>query len=66
MATGLNEQLAGESAHAMPSRDLGRKFYPDVPAGGGIAYDGSLVSNQKEQRMLGFALRHRWPKQPQG
>lgn len=59
MATGLNEQLVGESAHTMPTQELARKLYPNVPACDGIADHGSLVSNQKAQSMLGFAPRNR-------
>ena len=56
---------AGESAHVLPTRELARKFYPKVPVREEVAEHGSLVSNRKAQRMLGFEQRHRWAEQPQ-
>jgi nucleoside-diphosphate-sugar epimerase len=58
--------FAGESAHVLPTRELAGKFYPKVPVRGEIAEHGSLVSNRKAQRLLGFEQRHRWSEQPQG
>ena len=58
--------FAGESAHVLPTRELAGKFYPKVPLRGEVAEHGSLVSNRKAQRMLGFEQRHRWAEQPQG
>ncbi len=56
---------AGESAHVLPTRELARKFYPKVPVRDEVAEHGSLVSNRKAQRMLGFEQQHRWAEQPQ-
>ena len=58
--------FAGESAHALPTRELAGKFYPKVPVREELAEHGSLVSNRKAQRLLGFQQRHRWAEQPQG
>jgi len=58
--------FAGESAHALPTRELAGKFYPKVPVREEIAEHGSLVSNRKAQRLLGFEQRYRWAEQPQG
>jgi nucleoside-diphosphate-sugar epimerase len=58
--------FAGESAHVMPIRELANRFYPKVPMKGEISEHGSLVSNSKAQRMLGFVQRHRWTEQSQG
>ena len=58
--------FADESAHVLPTRELAGRFYPKVPVRGEIAEHGSLVSNQKAQRLLGFEQRHRWAEQPQG
>jgi nucleoside-diphosphate-sugar epimerase len=58
--------FAGESAHTMPTRELAGRFYPKVQLRDGIAEHGSLVSNRKAQRLLGFEQRHRWAEQPQG
>jgi nucleoside-diphosphate-sugar epimerase len=58
--------FAGESAHVMPIRELARRFYPKVPMRSEISEHGSLVSNMKAQRMLGFEQRHRWTEQSQG
>ena len=66
MATGLNEQFAPQNALAISTLELASKLCPDAPAPDGIADHSSLVSNQKAQRMLGFAYRHRWAEQPQG
>jgi nucleoside-diphosphate-sugar epimerase len=57
--------FAGESAHVLPIRDLARRFYPNVPVPDEVAERGSLVSNRKAQRLLGFVQRHRWEDQPQ-
>ena len=57
--------FAGESAHALPTRELAGKFYPKVPMREEIAEHGSLVSNRKAQRLLGFEQRYRWAEQPQ-
>jgi nucleoside-diphosphate-sugar epimerase len=58
--------FAGESAHVLPTRELADKFYPKVPMRGEIAEHGSLVSNRKAQRLLGFEQRYRWAELPQG
>ena len=55
---------AGESAHVVPTRELAQKFYPKVPVRDDVAEHGSLVSNRKAQRMLGFEQKHRWAEQP--
>jgi nucleoside-diphosphate-sugar epimerase len=57
--------FAGESAHMLPTRELAGKFYPKVPVREEIAEHGSLVSNRKAQRLLGFEQRYRWAEQPQ-
>jgi nucleoside-diphosphate-sugar epimerase len=57
--------FASESAHVLPSRDLARTFYPTVPMRDEIAEHGSLVSNRKAKRLLGFEQRHRWAEQSQ-
>jgi len=58
--------FASESAHVLPIRELAGKFYPNVPIRDEVAEHGSLVSNRKAQRMLGFEQKHRWAEQPQG
>jgi hypothetical protein len=58
--------FASESAHVLPIRELASRFYPNVPIRGEVAEHGSLVSNRKAQRMLGFEQKHRWAEQPQG
>jgi hypothetical protein len=57
--------FAGESAHVLPTRELARTFYPKVPVRDEVAEHGSLVSNRKAQRMLGFEQKHRWAEHPQ-
>lgn len=58
--------FAGESAHVLPTRELASGFYPKVPLRDEVAEHGSLVSNRKARRMLGFEQKHRWAEQPQG
>jgi nucleoside-diphosphate-sugar epimerase len=58
--------FAGESAHVLPTRELAHRFYPKVPVRDEVEEHGSLVSNRKARRMLGFAQKHRWVEQPQG
>jgi len=58
--------FASESAHVLPIRELAGKFYPNVPIRDEVGEHGSLVSNRKAQRMLGFEQKHRWAEQPQG
>jgi nucleoside-diphosphate-sugar epimerase len=55
--------FAGESAHVMPIRELAGRFYPKVPMKAAISEHGSLVSNSKARRMLGFEQRHQWTEQ---
>ena len=55
--------FAGESAHVMPTLELARRFYPSVPVRAEFDEHGSLVSNDKAQRLLGFKQRHRWADQ---
>ena len=55
--------FAGESAHVMPTLELARRFYPSVPVRAEFDKHGSLVSNDKAQRLLGFKQRHRWADQ---
>ena len=57
--------FASESAHVLPTIELARRFYPNVPMREEVAEHGSLVSNRKAQRMLGFAQKQRWAEQPQ-
>src|ERR1700693_5197056 len=57
--------FASESAHVLPTRELARRFYPNVPIRDDVAEHGSLVSNRKAQRMLGFEQKYRWAEQPQ-
>jgi len=56
--------FAGESAHVSPTLELARRFYPTVPVRAEVAEHGSLVSNSKAQRLLGFKQRYRWADQP--
>lgn len=58
--------FAGESAHVLPIHELAGRFYPNVPMKAEISEHGSLVSNSKARRMLGFEQRHRWQEQTQG
>lgn len=58
--------FAGESAHVLPIHELASRFYPKVPIKAEISEHGSLVSNSKARRMLGFEQRHRWQDQAQG
>jgi nucleoside-diphosphate-sugar epimerase len=57
--------FATESAHVLPTLELARRFYPNVPVREAVAEHGSLVSNHKAQRMLGFEQKHRWAEQHQ-
>ena len=57
--------FASESAHVMSTRELAHRFYPNVPLREEIPEHGSLVSNRKAQRLLGFAPKYRWTEQPQ-
>ena len=56
--------FAGESAHVIPTLELARRFYANVPVRGEVSEHGSLVSNAKAQQMLGFKQRYRWADQP--
>ncbi|HYM97474.1 MAG TPA: NAD(P)-dependent oxidoreductase [Candidatus Sulfotelmatobacter sp.] len=58
--------FAGESAHVLPIRELAQRFYPNVTFKKDISEHGSLVSNEKARRLLGFEQRHRWAEQPRG
>jgi nucleoside-diphosphate-sugar epimerase len=57
--------FASESAHVLATRELARTFYPNVPLREGVTEHGSLVSNRKAQRLLGFDPKYRWAEQPQ-
>lgn len=57
--------FAGESAHVLPIHELASRFYPKVPMKTDISEHGSLVSNSKARRMLGFEQSHRWQDQAQ-
>ena len=69
-ADGLGFQVfntfATESAHVMSTRELAGRHYPRVPMRGEIEEHGSLVSNQKARKLLGFEPRFRWREQPGG
>jgi nucleoside-diphosphate-sugar epimerase len=56
--------FASESAHVLPTAVLAGLYYPKVPMRREIAEHGSLVSNEKARRALGFEPRHRWREQP--
>jgi nucleoside-diphosphate-sugar epimerase len=58
--------FATESAHVMATRELAGRYYPSVPTRGEIDEHGSLVSNQKARKVLGFEPRFRWREQPSG
>ena len=58
--------FATESAHVMSTRELAGRYYPRVPIKGEIEEHGSLVSNQKARRILGFEPRFRWREQSDG
>ena len=69
-ADGLGFQVfntfATESAHVLSTRELAGRYYPRVPIRGEIEEHGSLVSNQKARKVLGFEPRFRWREQPGG
>jgi nucleoside-diphosphate-sugar epimerase len=69
-ADGLGFQVfntfATESAHVLPTSELAGRFYPRVPIRGEIEEHGSLVSNQKARKVLGFEPRFHWREQPVG
>jgi nucleoside-diphosphate-sugar epimerase len=69
-ADGLGFQVfntfATESAHVLPTRELAGRYYPRVSMRGKIEEHGSLVSNQKARRVLGFEPRFHWREQPGG
>jgi len=58
--------FAGESAHVKPIAELASTFYPNVPMRAEVSEHGSLVSNSKARRMLGFEQQHRWTEQSLG
>jgi nucleoside-diphosphate-sugar epimerase len=58
--------FATESAHVLPTRELAGRYYPRVPIRGEIEERGSLVSNQKARKVLGFQPRFHWREQPVG
>ena len=67
-ADGLGFQVfntfATESAHVLPTPELARRYYAGVPMRSEIAEHGSLVSNEKARRILGFEPRQLWREQP--
>jgi nucleoside-diphosphate-sugar epimerase len=69
-ADGLGFQVfntfATESAHVLPTAELAGRYYPRVPMRGEIEEHGSLVSNQKARKVLGFEPRFHWREQPGG
>ena len=44
----------------LPTAELLRRFYPDVPVRGELGEYESLLSNRKAREMLGFAEQHNW------
>jgi nucleoside-diphosphate-sugar epimerase len=69
-ADGLGSQVfntfATESAHVLSTRELAGRYYPRVPIRGEIEEHGSLVSNHKARKVLGFEPRFRWREQQSG
>jgi nucleoside-diphosphate-sugar epimerase len=67
-ADGLGFQVfntfASESAHVLPTAELAGRYYAGVPMRAEIAEHGSLVSNEKARRLLGFEPWQRWREQP--
>ena len=58
--------FATESAHVLSTKELAGRYYPRVPINGEIEEHGSLVSNQKARRILGFEPHFRWREQSDG
>jgi nucleoside-diphosphate-sugar epimerase len=52
--------FATESAHLLPTRELAGRYYPRVPIRGEVEEHGSLVSNEKARKVLGFEPRFHW------
>jgi nucleoside-diphosphate-sugar epimerase len=69
-ADGLGFQVfntfATESAHVLSTMELAGHYYPRVPIRGEIEEHGSLVSNQKARKVLGFEPRFHWREQAGG
>jgi nucleoside-diphosphate-sugar epimerase len=55
---------AGESACVQPIRDLVQRFYPKVPIHEPLEEFGSLLSNRKAVRVLGFQQAYFWRDHP--
>ena len=48
------------SSSDLPTAELLRRFYPDVPVRGEMGEFESLLSNRKAREMLGFRENHNW------
>ena len=46
----------------LPTAELLRRFYPNVPVRGPLGEFGSLLSNRKAREVLGFEEQHNWRK----
>lgn len=50
----------------LPTAELLRRFYPDVPVRGQLGEFESLLSNRKAREVLGFAEQHNWRSEQPG
>lgn len=49
-----------DTASDLPTAELVRRFYPNVPVRGELGEFETLLSNRKAKRVLGFAPEHSW------
>ena len=51
-----------DSSAVLPTRELLKRFYPDVPVKGELGEYETLFSNRKIREVLGFKEKHNWRK----
>ncbi len=49
-----------DTSSDLPTQELLRRFYPDVPVRGELGEFETLLSNRKAKERLGFRPRHSW------
>ncbi len=49
-----------DTSSDLPTKELLRRFYPDVPVKGELGEYETLLSNRKAKKMLGFREEHNW------
>jgi nucleoside-diphosphate-sugar epimerase len=57
---------ADDTVMSRPTAELVSEFHPGTPVRGQLAERGTLFSNEKAKRLLGFAPRHSWRDSPAG